>query len=446
MSQKILIIEDDQAIAEYAIMVLERENFEVRRAADGKEGLALADEFRPDLVVLDLMMPGIHGYEVCQKLRESEISTNLKILITSTKSYDADLAGAGASGANSYMTKPYRGAELAAEVKRLLNGGTDKLAMSNGSHKDDIQDTRTQRQRIEPQPAPSGEKGGALSVRFWGTRGSTPAPGPFTMRYGGNTSCTEIRFGDQIFIVDCGTGLRELGINLLDEFKDKAIEGHLFVGHTHWDHIQGFPFFTPFYIPQNKFNLYSVRGAGKSLERVFNGQMAADYFPVPLRSLSSQIKFIELEAAIDIGDVHVSFHHLNHPGVAIGFRFEYYGKVVTYISDHETFSRLSGESDMTLKQDRAIAQFAKGSDVLICEAQYDEEEYKIKKGWGHSTFNDAVDRAIEAECKHLVLFHHDPVHTDDIMDGYVGYCRKRLKEKGSSIYCSAAQERQSINL
>ncbi|MEE8425207.1 MAG: MBL fold metallo-hydrolase, partial [Elusimicrobiota bacterium] len=233
---------------------------------------------------------------------------------------------------------------------------------------------------------------------------------------------------------------------LIEEYGKKPIKGHIFVGHTHWDHIQGFPFFTPLYSPQNHFSVYSVRGAGKSLERVFRGQMAADYFPVPLKSLSSQLQFIELEEAVKIGEAKVSYYFLNHPGVSIGFRFDYRGKRISYLSDHETFSRLGGASEHNKRQDDGVAEFAKDSDILICEAQYDEKEYESKKGWGHSTFNDVVDRALQAEAKHLILFHHDPEHTDEIMDAYVAECNERIRSAGSLMRCTGAQEKETITL
>ncbi|MFC1680069.1 MBL fold metallo-hydrolase, partial [Elusimicrobiota bacterium] len=259
----------------------------------------------------------------------------------------------------------------------------------------------------------------SFSIRFWGTRGSSPVPGPGTIRYGGNTACTEIRVGGEIIIVDCGSGLRELGMSLVKEFGKEPIRGHIFVGHTHWDHIQGFPFFFPVYIKQNRFKVYSVHGAGKSLERVFRGQMVADYFPVPLENLACELDFVEMERSVDIGPVKVRYHFLNHPGITIGFRFEAYGKTLCYISDHESYVRFQGESEMTRQKEAELVEFVRGCDILISEAQYTEEEYEYKRGWGHSTFTDVVDRAIASKCKHLVLFHHDPVHTDEMMDRYV---------------------------
>lgn len=440
MRKKVLIIEDDAAIRAYAVLILKRAAYEVAEAPDGKAGLDRAREFKPDLVVLDLMMPGLHGYEVCSRLRADKSFNGVKVLITSSKSYAADLDAAKSSGADSYLMKPYKAEQLAGRVRDLLEGAAqapDRGAAARPS-------------AAAPAAAKAPAQGGGVKtdirVTFWGVRGSTPAPGPSTVRYGGNTSCTEIRFGDELVIVDSGTGIRELGMSLLAEFKEKPITGSILVGHTHWDHIQGFPFFTPLYIPRNHFTVYSVRGAGKSLEQIFKGQMEADYFPVPMKSLACDLRFVELEDNLRLGEVTVRYQFLNHPGVAIGFRFEYLGKVVTYISDHETFCRLSGDNDAARKQDRGIVEFARGSDLLISEAQYDEEEYKLKRGWGHSTFDDAVDRGVASGARQLTLFHHDPVHTDELMDAYLEACRARILKAGSTMLCTAAREGETITL
>ncbi|HVE12034.1 MAG TPA: response regulator [Elusimicrobiota bacterium] len=446
MKLKILVVDDDTSISEFVSVALSTEpNFEVRTAEDGREGLEVAAEYKPDLVILDLMMPRMHGYEVCQHLRADKTqNAGLKILITSSKSYLADIEQALQAGADAYLIKPYNLKDLMKSVKKLLNmNGADESCPAVDAS--DPRFTPRARTRL-PETGPLRAKTGAgpVSVRFWGTRGSSPAPGPKTMRYGGNTSCTELRMGDQIFFIDSGTGIRELGIALQEEFKDKPIHAKVFVGHTHWDHIQGFPFFTPLYGPQNSFTVYSVRAAGKSLEKVFRGQMAADYFPVPLQSLASALHFVELEGPLEFGPVKVSYHFLNHPGVAIGFRFDSPGGSVTYISDHEPFARLHGESASTERQDHGIVEFARDTDLLICEAQYTEQEYLVKKGWGHSTFDDAVDRAIAANAKQLAIFHHDPTHTDEMMDRYVAYCLERIKNANSGLKCFAAQEGQSV--
>ncbi|TPW21786.1 MAG: Response regulator receiver protein [Elusimicrobia bacterium] len=440
---KILVIDDDKILREFASEALVEAGYEVEVAPEGREGLQKAAAFVPDLVICDLMMPGLHGYEVCQRLRDKG-RKNLRILVTSSKSFESDISEAKKAGADAYMVKPYTAAALYAQVSSLIaqparNGSAepdtdDRETMTVHVHEDATIKTKAQIKRTE------------VMVRFWGTRGSSPTPGPDTVRYGGNTACVEVRVGELLFIIDCGTGIRELGLALIREFGDRPIEGHILIGHTHWDHIQGFPFFTPLYIKRNKFNIYSVRGSSKSLERVFRGQMAADYFPVPLAHLASEIQFIELEGPVHVGPVQVSYHYLNHPGVAIGFRIEAFGKSLTYVSDHESFTRLGGESEINKRQDDAIVEFARDSDILIMEAQYTEEEYKQKKGWGHSTFDDAVSRSIAANAKHMVLFHHDPAHTDEVMDNLLDYCRERIRKAGSGLQCSAAREKVSITI
>jgi len=437
--KRVLIIEDDPAIADFAVAALSNEGYEVSHAPDGEAGLNAARDKNPDVVVLDLMMPGLHGLAVVERMRKENDLRSVPILITSAKSYEADISTAKSAGANDYLTKPYRASELMKKVADLLTAEN-----GNGHHQEDEEAGTVVGKGVVHQREVSSNQD--VSVRFWGTRGSCPAPGPDTVRYGGNTSCTELRIGDQIMVIDCGSGLRDLGESLFKEYPDQEIEGHLFVGHTHWDHIQGFPFFRPFYVKKNKFNIYSVRGAGKSLERVFRGQMASDYFPVPLKSLACQLQFVEMEAPIEIGPVTVRYHFLNHPGVAIGFRFDAFGKSVTYISDHETFARLSGDSPATRKQDQDIVDFARGSDVLISVVLKPKEAYEIKRGWGHSTFPDVIRRGIDAECKHLVLFHHDPTHTDEMMDGFLDECRDQIRKAGSSMHCSAARERHSIEV
>jgi ribonuclease BN (tRNA processing enzyme) len=174
--------------------------------------------------------------------------------------------------------------------------------------------------------------------------------------------------------------------------------------------------------------------------------MALDYFPVPLSSLACKLRFIEMDGAVDIGVAKVSFHHLNHPGVCIGFRIEAQGKVITYLSDHENFARLGGDSDMARRQDAAVADFAQGSDLLIREAQYTEKEYASRKGWGHSTFDDAVRFAEITGVKRLAVFHHDPEHTDELMDANVEYCRGLLAKSGAKIDCFAAWDGLRVDL
>ncbi|HBL16160.1 MAG TPA: hypothetical protein DD417_05210 [Elusimicrobia bacterium] len=439
---KALVVEDDAAIADFAEMILVEQGFTVEKAGDGKQGVEKALSFHPDLILLDLMMPGMHGLQVCELLRKEASLKGVRILICSSKSYASDIEEAMAAGADEYLTKPYGAKDLVKKVRTLLavSGGVepgapaaDSLTVPTGS-------------QAESKAAAPERGAGPVTVHFWGTRGSSPAPGPDTVRYGGNTACTELRFGDLLIILDCGTGLRPLGAKLAAEFQGRLIDGHIFVGHTHWDHIQGFPFFYPFYLKQNRLSVYSVRGAGKSLERVFRGQMAADYFPVPLESLACDLRFIELEGPLTLGPVQVSYMYLNHPGLAIGFRFEGLGRSICYLSDHEGYVLFGGDNEVSRKSEAKLLEFVRGCDLLICEAQYTDEEYTYKKGWGHSTYRDVVQRALDAGVKRLSLFHHDPTHDDAMMERLEAECREQARRGGNGLLCSAAREGETLSL
>ena len=409
--KKILIVDDDASVLAIAKKRLATEAVETLTANDGAEGLRLAMENRPDLIILDLMMPKMHGYTVVQEIRNDPALRHIKILITSAKTYSSDIERALRLGADRYLNKPYNLQEFWDVVAELL-----------------------------------GERQGRFLVRFWGTRGSIATPGPNTVKYGGNTACTEVRCGEQLLILDAGTGIRPLGLVLMEEFGERPIQGHIFVGHTHWDHIQGFPFFEPAFVAGNEFAIYSLRGADKPLEKVFRGQMDGNYFPVLLNELKAKLTFCELESEVELGDTRVSYTFLNHPGLAVGFRITYNGRSLAYISDHETYGRLNPEAGYPHPLDLEIARFAENVDLLICEAQYTEEEYEQKKGWGHSTFLDALERAAQARAKCLAIFHHDPSHDDVFLDGIQEFCQRTIRERNHTFTCFLTQEGMSVEL
>ena len=283
-----------------------------------------------------------------------------------------------------------------------------------------------------------------MLVRFWGVRGSIPAPGPATARYGGNTPCVELRAGGEVIIVDAGTGIRGLGLSLLRESTGAPIRANVFIGHTHWDHIQGFPFFSPLFLPSAKIKVHGVHGTTKSFLDIISGQMSSTYFPVQLKDLAAAPEFVEIGAPVMVGPVKVSFHYLNHPGITVGYRFEHDGKTVTYISDHEPYARLNAKGEFSDKEDAAVARFIEGSDLLICEAQYTADEYKVKRGWGHSTFEDVLDLAVKSGVRGLALFHHDPTHDDDAMDALEAECVRLAQACGTGLKVFAAREGQFV--
>lgn len=437
--KKILVTDDDAAIRTLIVSVLSDE-YDVMESGDGLEALKLARDWRPDLVITDLMMPGMHGYELCGILKGPEGVRGVKIIVASSKSFSTDMAQARGAGADAYIVKPFTVSSFLSKVRDVLSFPGRQTASR----------ARDEHGAPEASAAAASPISGLgclpVYVRFWGTRGSCPTSGELTARYGGNTACTEVRIGGVPVIIDCGTGVRELGCSLVKEFAGKSISGHIFVGHTHWDHIQGFPFFAPLYDTRNTFNVYSVHGAHGSLRGLFSDAMALDYFPVPLSSLGSSLNFVELKGPVDIGVAKVSFRHLNHPGVCIGFSIEAQGRKITYLSDHETFRRLGGDNEVSRRQDLDLTDFARGSDLLIREAQYTEEEYTARRGWGHSTYDDVVRFGIDACVRRLAIYHHDPAHEDGVLDSNLEYCRGIVKASGSELDCFAARDGMRIDL
>ena len=393
---RVVYLDNDTEVRDIAAGWLREQGFEVFTAGDGIHGLEMIRQQRPRMVLLGLMIPGLHGYAVCEAIRQDPDLKDTVIVVVSAKAYAVDIKKAQDVGANAFLHKPFDAAELQAKVAEAL-------------------------------------KTTAIRVKFWGTRGSIATPGSTTVRYGGNTSCVEVRYGDTLLLLDCGTGARELGISLAQEFASRPLHAHVLISHSHWDHIQGFPFFAPAYTSGNRVTLYSLRGADKSLEKVFAGQMDASYFPVAVSDMMSHLEFVELEGPVSLGGATISHIFLNHPGLALGFRIDVHGKSLVYITDHEPFSRMSGENDYNLKLDRAITEFAHGADLYIREAQYTDEEYPRKKGWGHSTWRDALHCAHHAQVRSLALFHHDPLHTDQMMDGIGQECRAEIQRQGMAF-------------
>ena len=254
-----------------------------------------------------------------------------------------------------------------------------------------------------------------MRVKFWGVRGSTPTPQAENMRYGGNTSCVEVRVGEQLYIFDCGTGFRVLGQQLRDEFGEKKLplSAHVFVSHFHWDHIQGIPFFRPLYDRADSQFLFHCSSRTRSLKQVMDEQMVSPYFPVNLSQMQAQQKFYDIDSGrLNLEDgVQIQASWLNHPQGCMGFRMETKDGVLVYATDNEP-----GDAAF----DKSVRKLAEGADVLIYDAQYLPEEYAAeKRGWGHSHWREAVNVVMESGAKELVLFHHDPDHTDVVIDKIV---------------------------
>ncbi len=291
-----------------------------------------------------------------------------------------------------------------------------------------------------------------MKLRFWGTRGSIPTPGKSTVRYGGNTPCLELWLGGELIILDAGTGIRILGDHLME--SGESIRAYLLVTHPHWDHIQGFPFFKPAFISGNELTIVGSEMKGMTLRKMIEDQMNKIYFPVQLNELKAIIKFKKVEEEeFQIYDAKVKTIYVNHPALALGYRIEHNGKSLVYISDNEPFDRKAANAMTNVEKlvlekynnshsdpNQRLFDFVKNADVLIHDATYTPEEYFEKVGWGHSHYLFTVRVAAEGNVKKLLLFHHDPHHSDDKVDDILKKCKKEIKNKGYDFDCAAASE------
>ena len=265
-----------------------------------------------------------------------------------------------------------------------------------------------------------------MRVKLWGDRGSIPVPGNDTKKYGGNTASLEVEFdADHRFFIDAGTGIRDLGNQLVKEGYDKEI--NLFISHTHWDHIIGFPFFTPIYFPGKKINIYGPVHYEKRLQDIFAILMDYSYFPISAAQLSAEVKYIDLkETSFELNGVKITTKYLNHPVLNLGYRFEYEGKVFVYTGDHEKYYNVFGDnlpeeeaedlSETIQIQNDSVVEFVNGADIFVADTTYTDEEYTVHIGWGHSSVGQTIELCKNANVKLGILTHHDPAHSDALVD------------------------------
>ena len=358
-------------------------------------------------------MPELDGISLCKIIKETENFKDIRIVIFSTKLFESDKEKAYRAGAEAFITKDVSIEEIGDQVLELLQ-----------------------------------EK---IKIRFWGTRGSIPTPGPHTVRYGGNTSCVEVSLGgDYLIIFDAGSGARELGNHLLK--TEKRVKGHIFLTHFHWDHIQGLPFFAPAYLPGNQITIYGCENQEMKLGKILSDQMESIYFPVPLRRFGAGIQFHPLdEGNYLIEGFRLKTLYLNHPSNTLGYLINHRSKIIGYLTDNEFISNLTkkpkgGFNSRFDEYNLKVIEFIKGADIIIIDAQYTKEEYQSKRGWGHSHYENVLDIVMAGEVKKCVLFHHDPNHSDDDMDKIVCHCHEIIEQRGIKMDCLGAQEGLEIIL
>ncbi|MBP9842093.1 MAG: response regulator [Simkaniaceae bacterium] len=376
----------------------------VHIARTGPATLKLADEIKPDLIILDIMLPIMHGIEVLHKLKAHGyqggiIMTSYQMMI---QNYRAALEG----GSDYFLLKPFTEEELLRHVADYFKGDLkpDPFALKLPANGSDCFIAVSAHQKSY--------------LKFWGTRGSNPVSGPEYVRHGGNTCSLEIRSGKDLVLIDAGTGIRKLGETLQD------IETiHLIIGHTHWDHITGFPFFTPLYRQNCNIIVYAPVGFEKSAKELFTEMLAYAYFPVRLDEMHSNVIFKELRdrQPIRVGDISIEAHPTNHPGPTYGFRIDIKTQSFGYITDNELLMGYLGHPALItrthplLEPHLSLLEFLEDCDTVIHEAQYFPAEYPKKIGWGHSSLSNASAFIQHLKCIDWIITHHDPMHNDEML-------------------------------
>lgn len=426
----VLLIEADAESRKRVARLFARHEWDALEAEDGAAGIDLALSQQPNLIVCDLLLPKISGLQVCRAIRE-KLSTP-RIIIVAGRIYDIDRKAVLEAGGDDYFVKPLTWKKLAAAIKRPRRP-RGKL-------------TPRQSRTLKVHPP-------STRIKFWGVRGSIPVPGPSTIGYGGNTTCVEVRTDGEIIILDAGSGIRELGLALEQEFGSAPMNLTLLLTHTHWDHIQGLPFFLPAYKAKNSIRVLGYEGARAGLATILAAQMEVPFFPVSWKDLPGTIRIQELKKMeFSVGKVKVRARFVNHPGICVGYRLTTRDGSIAFLPDNEPFEplklKLAARDGVHPQKARAqaavqrsrLVEFLKDTDILILDAQYTDEKYQEHIGWGHGALSRVVSLALEARAKKLFLFHHDPGHDDHKIDEMLERARFLVVESGRKLEVEAARE------
>lgn len=396
-----VIIDDDLVAADIQRILLEKQGHKVQVSLDASNAVEFVTRTRPDILLIDIMMPNIDGLEVVRRLRLVPELRGLKIIVVSSKSYPADRDRALAMGADGMILKPANPATFVSEVLALAANNID--------------------------------------ITYWGLRGTLPRPGKKSLRYGGNTTCVSLEMPrGQFFIFDAGSGLAELSRHIMAT-RNGTLSAKIFISHPHRDHIKALPMFVPLYIPGNEFEIMGPGQGALTMREMVAAQMDGIYAPIPLRHFGAQVRYRNLsEEEFLVGDVRVSTLLLAHPGNCLGYRIALGERVFCFVTDNELYQKGMPGYDASFVE--KLTEFVRGADILLTDVTYNDETYKGRVNWGHSGTSEVAAVAHAAGVKELQLMQHDPEQTDDDIDLKLAETRAALDVLGSSVACTAPAE------
>lgn len=406
MKKRILVADPSKEILHQITHGKDHHLYQFETATSAHACLEKIDSFAPDLLIAELFLPEIHGIEIARRLRTRE--KKIGVILTSSQALIQNYHAALRAGAIYFLEKPYEIDHLYAIIASFFEGTlTPAPFPAKEPHLEKPEE------RFVPHLHTHDSY-----LKFWGTRGSNPVSGRSYIRYGGNTPSLEVRHKNDLVIFDAGTGIRDLGDTAL---LRKAKNIHLVIGHTHWDHIIGFPFFSPLYNPHCQVTIWSPIGFEKPTKELFTEMLGYAYFPVRLDDIRAKLIFKDIEEGIpfSIGAIEVNSHYAYHPGATLCFKVRAAGKTFGYATDNEILMGYQGnpaeigKNHPLLESCTSLIHFFEGCDFLIHEAQYFPEEYTSKVGWGHSSVPNATILIKLCNLKEWIVTHHDPSHTDE---------------------------------
>jgi len=387
---KILVIDDSSMAVRVTVQMLQTAGYDAEGLNGSERAIDRIRELKPDIVVSDLMMPGINGFDLLRMIRQDEGLAGVRIVMASAKAYEADRNKARRLGADGYIVKPFTMDKFESFVQSL----------------------------------------GAMQLSAWGVRGTLPMPQEGYIGYGGNTSCYSLQITpDRHLVFDAGTGIKNCGTSLL-KTGHKRLNVDLFITHPHWDHINAFPFFTPLYIPGNAVRVHGAAQDQIGFEQLIVSQMDGTYFPVTVQEFGAHVTFHEIgQQEMDFDGIRVRSILLKHPGHCLGYRIDYRGRSFCYITDNELYPSDSEFADEEFLH--GLADFCRGTNVLVHDCTYFDEEYATKVHWGHSCLSEVCRLAHLAEAERLWIHHHDPDQSDASIGRKLEFCNAALHALGS---------------